>query len=64
MRLYLVNYARLDIVIPLRELYNTQYYSTDVSSKEILQFIKPVLNTREMGLRIEPLNYTLGFGMV
>ena len=54
MLLYLVKYSRPDIANTVRELSKVLDGSTEASYKEMLRVIKYVLDTREMGLRIEP----------
>ena len=54
MLLYLVKYSRPDIANAVRELSKVLDGSTEASFKEMLRVIKYVLDTKEMGLRIEP----------
>ena len=53
MLLYLVKYSRPDIANPVRELSKVLDGSTDASFKEMLRVIKYVLDTKNMGLKIE-----------
>lgn len=54
MLLYLVKYSRPDIANPVRELSKVLDSSTKTSFKEMLRIIKYVLDTKDMGLKIEP----------
>jgi hypothetical protein len=54
MLLYLVKYSRPDIANAVRELSKVLDGSTEASFKGMLRVIKYVLDTKEMGLRIEP----------
>ena len=54
MLLYLVKYTRPDIANPVRELSKMLDGSTEASFKEMLRVIKYVLDTKNMGLRVEP----------
>lgn len=54
MLLYLVKYSRPDIANAVRELSKVLDGSTEASFKEMLRVIKYILDTKDMGLRIEP----------
>ena len=54
MLLYLVKYSRPDISNAVRELSKVLDGSTETSYKEMLRVIKYVLDTKDMGLKIEP----------
>ena len=54
MLLYLVKHSRPDIANAVRELSKVLDSATDASFKEMLRVIKYVLDTKNMGLKIEP----------
>ena len=57
MLLYLVKYSRPDIANPVRELSNVLAGSTTISFKEMLHITKYVLDTKDMGLNMEPTQF-------
>ena len=54
MLLYLVKHSRLDITNCVRELSKLLHGTTDCAFNEMLKIIKYVLDTKNLGLRIEP----------
>ena len=54
MLLYLVKHSRPDIANPVRELTKCMDGATPAAFKEMLRVIKHVLDTKTLGLRIEP----------
>ena len=54
MLLYIVEYSRPDIVNSVRELSMVFNESTETAFKEMLSMIKYVLDTKHIGLKIEP----------
>ncbi len=54
MLLYLVKHLRPDIANAVRELSKVLDQSNMTASKEMHQVIKYVLDTRDLGLQIEP----------
>ena len=54
MLLYLVKFSRPDIANPVRELSKVLDCSTKTAFNELLRVIKYVLDTENLGLKIEP----------
>ena len=60
MLLWLVKHSRPDIANPVRELSKCLDGATQASFKEMLRIIKYVLDTKDMGLKMEPTSHQDG----